>query len=149
MTTHLQLAMGRRSLILLCFLVASNAFGNNTGTIAFPGAEGYGRFAQGGRGGDVYAVTNLLDDGKVRSALPQRLITAIMRLSWELCESRLKPSCQGSLCLGSAVFEVSCAVELTRLLNMLSLYVTIAKQTVPGDGIFSKDCDFLSSLMKK
>ncbi len=32
---------------------------------------------------------------------------------------------------------------------MLSLYVTIAKQTVPGHGIFSKDCDFLSSLMKK
>lgn len=56
--------MGRRSLILLCFLVASNAFGNNTGTIAFPGAEGYGRFAQGGRGGDVCAVTNLQADGK-------------------------------------------------------------------------------------
>ncbi|MDB4730258.1 hypothetical protein OAF38_00600 [bacterium] len=36
-----------------------------------------------------------------------------------------------------------------RPLNILNLYVTIAKQTVPNDGIFSKDCDFLSSLMKK
>jgi len=26
----------------------------NQPTIAFPGAEGYGRFAKGGRGGDVY-----------------------------------------------------------------------------------------------
>ncbi len=51
--------------------------------------------------------------------------------------------------MGSAVFEVSCAVELTRPLNILSLCVTIAKQTVPGDGIFSKDCDILPSLVKK
>ncbi len=83
------------------------------------------------------------------ASLPRHLITAIALLSWELCESRLKPSCQGSLYLRSAVFEVSCAVELTRPLNMLSLYVTIAKHTVPSGGIFSKDCDFLSSLMKK
>lgn len=78
--------------------------------LAFPGAEGFGRFATGGRGGSVYHVTNLNDkgDGSFRDAVskPNRII----------------------------VFDVSGVIKITDKIAA-SPKITIAGQTAPGQGI--------------
>jgi hypothetical protein len=78
--------------------------------LAFPSAEGFGRFATGGRGGDVIHVTNLNDSGpgSFREAVsrPQRTV----------------------------VFEVGGVIHITNRI-VVSPRVTIAGQTAPGDGI--------------
>jgi hypothetical protein len=79
---------------------------------AFPGAEGFGKYALGGRGGKVIAVTNLNDrgSGSFRAAC----------------------SAEGPRIV---VFCVSGTIPLESQIKIENPYITIAGQTAPGDGI--------------
>ena len=83
------------------------------GVLAFPGAEGFGRYAVGGRGGDVYHVTNLDNDGE--GSLRHGVETAAAPLT--------------------IVFDISGTILLRSRLTLDSAHMTIAGQTAPGDGI--------------
>jgi hypothetical protein len=81
--------------------------------LAFPGAEGYGRFARGGRGGRVIEVTNLDDSG------PGSFRAAV--------------EAEGPR---TVVFRVSGVVALRSpvVVWARNSYLTVAGQTAPGDG---------------
>lgn len=83
---------------------------------AFPGAEGAGALAQGGRGGKVLTVTTLADSG-----------AGSLRAAVEAKGPRI------------IVFAVSGTIQLTKPLTVREGRVTIAGQSAPGGGITLRD----------
>lgn len=101
------------SLLTLAFALTAQA--QQEQTPAFPGAEGFGRYVSGGRGGKVLHVKNLKDSG-------------YQSLRWCLQQQGAK----------TIVFDVSGTIHLESELSIPS-NTTIAGQTAPGDGICIAD----------
>ena len=94
--------------------------------LAFPGAEGYGKYAIGGRGGTVYHVTNLEDNGDDASPIEGSFRYGIKKVSGPR----------------TIVFDVSGEIHLKSRLTCGDKYVTIAGQTAPGAGIMLRGAPF-------
>ncbi len=97
-------------LVLGCMVAANDAWA--VGLSAFPGAEGFGRFAKGGRGGKVYIVSNLNDSGSG---------------SLRACVEASGPR--------TCVFRVAGTITLNSNIDVTNPYLTVAGQTAPGGGI--------------
>jgi len=118
--------MARRQKILLLIMLTVFAVAVNAQQIAFPGAEGYGKYVTGGRGTasvptTVFAVTSLADDGSVGT------------LRWALNQTAT---------YRTIVFRVSGTIHLLSDLKISKANTTIAGQTAPGDGICLADYTF-------
>ena len=105
----------------LILILARDSIANSAHIPAFPGAEGFGKYSLGGRGGDVYRVTNLNDAGLgslrygIKTATGPRTI----------------------------VFEVAGTIVLKSPLAIKGKsYLTLAGQTAPGKGITLRDQNF-------
>jgi hypothetical protein len=94
-------------LVFICFKTEAQEK-----VLAFPGAEGFGKYTSGGRGGKVLIVTNLNDEG------PGSFREAVKRKGPR-----------------TILFSVSGNIELKSPLAIHNDDLTIAGQSAPGDGI--------------
>jgi len=101
-------------------LVKGNIWRFRPAQLAFPDAEGYGRFARGGRGGKVVAVTNLKDSGP----------------------GSLREAVTNDIGPRTIIFNTSGIIQLSSRLVLSQPYVTVAGQTAPGKGICIRSAPF-------
>jgi autotransporter-associated beta strand protein len=106
----------------LLFLLAA-AFCGRAAVPAFPGAEGFGAFAAGGRHGDVYHVVNLSGSASTPGSFAYGLANV--------------PASGRTI-----VFDVSGYIPVSGNLYLDRSKITIAGQTAPGDGVGLKGGTF-------
>ena len=99
-------------LVVILLIIADKA---SSQQLSFPTAEGFGRFASGGRGGAVCKVTNLNDSG-----------AGSLR------------ACLGQAGARTVLFSVSGIITLTSAITVIADNVTIACHSAPGQGVLIK-----------
>ena len=102
--------------LCFCSLIPNSLIANPLP--AFPGAEGFGKYASGGRGGQVVYVTSLADDSDG---------TTEGTLRWAMKQYPNEPI--------TVCFAVSGEIRLVKDLRINRKNYTIAGQTAPGMGI--------------